>query len=225
VAQQVQRVAAEDLVDAGGREAAVAQQGAQVVELVVAGQDRAVVPVQVGAEGHMARADRLGEPGDLGAEVGEGSAGDAAGPGADQAAGLGDRSRVPCSHQPGVPDVGGVSAGIAELAVRDDHRLAGRRQHGHGRGHAGVRAVDHDAQPVALGHHIAAEPAQAAVHRRLGLHVADLADPVVHQGEHGEAGRAGLLEPPQVTLEEVAALAAEQHHGAPVAGGLIKVGR
>ena len=213
----------------GGREAAVAQQDGQVVELVVAGQDRAVVPVQVGAEGHVARADRLGEPGDLGAEVGEGSAGDAAGPRADHAAGLGDRHRVPCSHQPGVAhvggvSVGGVSAGIAELAMRDDHRLAGRLQHGHGRGEAGVRAVDHDAQPVALGHHVAAEPAQAVVHRRLGLHVTDLADPVVHQGEHGEAGRAGLLEPPQVALEEVAALAAEQHRGTPVAAGPVQVG-
>ena len=88
-----------------------------------------------------------------------------------------------------------------------------------------MRAVDHDAQPVALGHHVAAEPAQAAVHRRLGLHVAELVDPVVHQGEHGDAGRAGLLEPPQVALEEVAALAAEQHRGAPVAGGPLQVGR
>ena len=63
------------------------------------------------------------------------------------------------------------------------------------------------------------------MHRRLGLHVADLADPVVHQGEHGEAGRAGFPEPPQVALEEVAALAAEQHRDAPVAGGPVQVGR
>ena len=63
------------------------------------------------------------------------------------------------------------------------------------------------------------------VHRLLGLHVADVADPVVHQGEHGEAGRAGLLEPAQVALEEVAALAAEQHRGAPVADGPVQVGR
>ncbi len=63
------------------------------------------------------------------------------------------------------------------------------------------------------------------MHRRLGLHVADLAGPVVHQGEHGDAGRAGLLQTPQVAVEEVAALAAEQHHGAPVAGGPVHAGR
>jgi hypothetical protein len=62
-------------------------------------------------------------------------------------------------------------------------------------------------------------------YRLLGLHVADVADPVVHQGEHGEAGRAGLLEPAQVALEEVAAFAAEQDGGAPVAGGPVQVGR
>ena len=59
----------------------------------------------------------------------------------------------------------------------------------------------------------------------LGLHVADVADPVVHQGEHGEVYRAGLLEPSQVALEEVTALAAEQYRGAPVAGGPFQVGR
>jgi len=46
--QQVQGVAAEDLADAVRREAAVAQQAGQVVELVIAGQDREVVPVQAG---------------------------------------------------------------------------------------------------------------------------------------------------------------------------------
>ena len=64
-----------------------------------------------------------------------------------------------------------------------------------------------------------------AVHRRLGLRVAELVDPVVHQGEHGDAVGPGLLQPPQVALEEVTALAAEQHHGAPVAGGPLQVGR
>jgi hypothetical protein len=109
--------------------------------------------------------------------------------------------------------------------MRDHNRLTGGIQHGHGRGEAGVRAVDHDAQPVALDHYVAAEPAQAVVHRRLGLHVTDLADPVVHQREHGEAGRAGLLEPPQVAFEEVAALAAEQHRGAPVGDGPVQACR
>src|SRR5689334_5890412 len=83
-AQEFQGVAAEDLVDAGRREAAGGQQAGQVVELVVTGQDRTVVSVQVGTEGHVVRAGRLGEPEDLGAEVGEGAVGDAAGPGADQ---------------------------------------------------------------------------------------------------------------------------------------------
>ena len=118
------------------------------------------------------------------------------------------RGHVRCGQQ---PRVGG--AGVAELAVRNDHRLTGYLQHGHGGDETGVRAVDHDAEPVALGDHGTAEPAQAAMHRRLGLHVADLVDPVVHQGEHGDAGRAGLLQTPQVAVEEVAALAAEQHHG------------
>ncbi len=63
------------------------------------------------------------------------------------------------------------------------------------------------------------------MHRRLGLHVTELVDPVVHQGEHGDAGRAGLRQPAQVAVEEVTALAAEQHHGAPVAGGPLQVGR
>ena len=62
-------------------------------------------------------------------------------------------------------------------------------------------------------------------HGRLGLHVADLVDPVVHQREHGDAGRAGFLQPPQVTVEEVTALAAQQHHRAAIAGGLVHVGR
>jgi hypothetical protein len=39
----------------------------------------------------------------------------------------------------------------------------------------------------------------------------------MHQGEHGDAVRAGFLQPPQVALEEIRALAAEQHRGAPVA--------
>ncbi|HEX5290267.1 MAG TPA: hypothetical protein VFX25_15500 [Streptosporangiaceae bacterium] len=47
----------------------------------------------------------------------------------------------------------------------------------------------------------------------------------MHQGEHGEAGRAGVLESAQVALEEVAALAAEQDRGAPVADGPVQVGR
>jgi hypothetical protein len=74
--QQFQGVAAEDLVDAVRREAAIAQQANQVVELVIAGQDRAVVSVQVGADGYVVRAGRLGQPDDLGAEVREGPAGD-----------------------------------------------------------------------------------------------------------------------------------------------------
>src|SRR5690348_3576425 len=80
--QEFHGVAAEDLLDARRREAAVAQQAGQVVDLVVAGQDRTVVPVQVGAEGHVVRTGRLGQPEDLGAEVGEGAAGDSARPGA-----------------------------------------------------------------------------------------------------------------------------------------------
>jgi hypothetical protein len=55
------------------------------------------------------------------------------------------------------------------------------------------------------------------VHGRRGLHVADLVDPVVHQREHGHAGRAGLLQPPRVTLQEVAALTAQQHRRATAA--------
>lgn len=203
-----------------GREAAVAQQAGEVVELVVAGQDGLVVAVQVGAEGHVVRSCRLGEPEDLGAEVVHRTAGEAAGPAAGQAACLRDRDGVLGGHQPRVPVMV-----VAQLAVRDDHRLAGRLEHGHGGAEGGVRAVDHDAKPVALGHHVPAEPAQAAVRRRLGLHVAELVDPVVHQGEHRDAVRAGFGEPAQVALEEIAALAAEQHHGAPVAGGPLQVRR
>ena len=121
------------------------------------------------------------------------------------------------------PRVGG--AGVGELAVGDDHRLVRCLQHGHGGIEAGVGAVDHDAQLVALGDHGPAEPAQPAVHRWFGLHVADLVGPVVHQGQHGDAVRAGLLQPPQVALEEVTALAAEQHHGAPVGRGPVHPGR
>src|SRR6476469_2479161 len=73
-AQQFHGVAAEDLVDAVRREAAVAQQAGQAVELIVTGQDRTVVAVQVGADGHVVRAGRLGQPNDLGAEIGEGAA-------------------------------------------------------------------------------------------------------------------------------------------------------
>ena len=169
----------------------------------------------------MVRAGRLGEAEDLGAEVVHRAAGETAGPAAGQAARRGHRGRVPGGHQPGVA----VRVAVAELTVRDDHWLAGRVERGHGGVETGVRAVDHDAQPVALGHHVPAEPAQAAVHRRLGLHVAELIDPVMNQGEHGDPVRAGFLEPAQVTLEEVAALAAEQHHGAPVPGGPFQVGR
>jgi hypothetical protein len=116
-------------------------------------------------------------------------------------------------------------AGAGELAVRDDHRLVRCLYHGHGGIEAGVRAVDHDAQLVALGDHLAAEPAQPGVHRRLGLHVTDLIGPVVHQGQHGDADRTGLLQPPQVTVEEVTALTAQQHQGPPVAGGPVHLGR
>src|SRR5690348_3511892 len=42
--QEFQGVAAEDLVDAGRRETAGSQQAGQVVELIVTGQDRTVVP-------------------------------------------------------------------------------------------------------------------------------------------------------------------------------------
>jgi len=63
------------------------------------------------------------------------------------------------------------------------------------------------------------------MYRRLGLHVADLVRPVVHQDEHGEADRAGLTEASQVALEEVTALAAEQHRGAPITGSPAQVGR
>ncbi|HEY2264165.1 MAG TPA: hypothetical protein VGI96_16195 [Streptosporangiaceae bacterium] len=177
----------------------------------------------------MTGAGRLGEADDLGAEVVHRDAGEAARPGADQAARVRDRRRVLGGHQPGMLAAGGVAVAVAvavaELAVRDDHRLAGFLEHGHGGGEAGVRAVDHDAQPVAFGHRVAAEPAQAAVHRRLGLHVAEFVDPVVHQGEHGDAVRPGFFQPPQVALEEVTALAAEQHHGAPVAGGPLQASR
>ena len=69
--QQAQGVAAEDPLDVGRREAAGLQQGGQVGELVVAGQDRAVVSVQVGADGHVGRAGHFGEPDDLGAEIGQ----------------------------------------------------------------------------------------------------------------------------------------------------------
>jgi hypothetical protein len=180
----------------------------------------------------VAGAGRLGEADDLGTEVVHRDAGEAAGPGADQAARVRDRGRVLGGHQPGMLAIGGVAiamaiavaVAVAELAVRDDYRLAGFLEHGHGGSEAGVRAVHHDAQPVAFGHHIAAEPAQPAVHRRLGLHVAELVDPVVHQGEHGDAVRPGFRQPPQVALEEVTALAAEQDHGAPVAGGPLQVG-
>jgi hypothetical protein len=44
-------------------------------------------------------------------------------------------------------------------------------------------------------------------------------------GKHGDTGRADFLQPPQVTVEEVPALTAEQDHGAPVAGGPVHVGR
>ena len=68
--QQVHGVAAEDLLDVGRWEAAVVQQAGQVGELVIAGQDGAVVAVQVGADGDVIRADGLDEPEYLGAEVG-----------------------------------------------------------------------------------------------------------------------------------------------------------
>ena len=63
---------------------------------------------------------------------------------------------------------------------------------------------------IAPGDDLAAEPAQARVHRLLGLHVADAADPVVHQGEHVEGWPLRASSSRQVTLEEIAALAAEQ---------------
>ena len=62
------------------------------------------------------------------------------------------------------------------------------------------------------------------MHPRRGLHVADLTGPVVHKREHGDARRAGsqLL---QVTLQEVAALTAQQHRRAAAAGSLVHVAR
>ena len=69
----------------GRREPAAAQQPGQAGELVVAGQDGPVVAVQVGADGHVAGAGHLGEPDDLGAEVGQRPAGQPGRPGAGQA--------------------------------------------------------------------------------------------------------------------------------------------
>ena len=69
--EQVCGVAAEDLLDAVRRKPAVAQQSGQVGKLPIAGQDRLVVTVQVGADGHVGGADRVGEPDDLGGEVGQ----------------------------------------------------------------------------------------------------------------------------------------------------------
>ena len=86
-------------------------------------------------------------------------------------------------------------------------------------------AVHYDAQLVALGDHGPAEPAQPAVHGRFGLHVAYVIDPVVHQGEHGDAGCASFLQSPQVTVQEVTALTAQQHYRATIAGSLVHVGR
>ena len=68
--QQVRGVAAEDLPDLGGREPAVLQEPGQVGELVVAGHDGPVVAVEVGADSHVAGTGDLGQPDDLGAEIG-----------------------------------------------------------------------------------------------------------------------------------------------------------
>ena len=86
----------------GRREPAVPQQPGQVGELMVAGQDGAVVAVQVGADGHVTSAGHFGEPDDLGAEIGQGPAGQAGRPGTDQAPGRGDRRYVRCGQQPRV---------------------------------------------------------------------------------------------------------------------------
>ena len=77
--QKFRGVAAEDLPDLGGREPAVSQEPGQVGELVVAGQDGPVVAVQVGADSHVAGPGDLGQPDDLGAEIGQGPAGQQAG--------------------------------------------------------------------------------------------------------------------------------------------------
>src|SRR5579862_9592079 len=92
--QQVRRIASEDLPDVGSREPVSVQQSAQVRELKVAGQDRPVIAIQVGADSHVTRPGHFNEPNDLVAEVSQRPTSKPDRPSADQPPSRGNRSHM-----------------------------------------------------------------------------------------------------------------------------------
>src|SRR6202034_4172139 len=68
-AQQIERIATEDLVDVRAAEAAAGQELGQRGELGVAGQDGTVVRVHIRADGHLAGPGQVGQADDLVGEV------------------------------------------------------------------------------------------------------------------------------------------------------------
>src|SRR3984957_9936358 len=218
-AQQVQRVRAENPGSLGVADTTLPQQVREHGEVSVTGEHRPVVGIHVGPDGDVLGPDQVGEPADLVGEVAEAGARHSRRPGADEPACGGPRPGMIGAQQPRV-----MPAGVVQVAVRDHHRLARRGQDAGGRLQRGMSAVDDDAEPVALSHDVAAEVSQAAMNRVLGLHVADVVDPVMHQRQRGRARRPRFLQRLQPALEEVAALAAEQDRGLAGVVGLPDVG-
>ena len=114
-------------------------------------------------------------------------------------------------------------ATVSDFAVLRADPVTGVRAHRDFR--PGEAYADHRRQLEAIRPAVAAAGAEVATSAIDVNRAARDGRTVVHQGEHGDAGRAGLLETPQVTLEEVTALAAEQHYRAPIAGGPVHVDR
>ena len=118
-----------------------------------------------------------------------------------------------------------ATIGVVEVAVGDHHRRRRGGQHVEGGGGRGVGAVDHHPELVAAGHHRSAEVGEPSVDRRLGLDVAELVHPVVHQGERRHAEGVGRRQALEVALEEVGPLAGEEHSRLAGVVGPLHLGR
>src|SRR6266498_4108414 len=107
--------------------------------------------------------------------------------------------------------------------VREHRRLARRLCRRPDAVHRRVGHVDEHPQPVHLADHVAAERGEAAVPRRLGLDVAQLVDPVVHQLDRADPAIVGLLDTVEPALEEIAALDGQDGGGSPAAPRVLEI--
>src|SRR6266849_9268976 len=97
--------------------------------------------------------------------------------------------------QPGVldGDEARPAAAVLNIGVGEDDRLRGRLGHPAHDVQGSVSDIDHDAETIHLAHGCAAERREPTVHGRLGLDVAELVHPIVHELEGADPPVEGLL--------------------------------